>query len=209
MKNFLMTVTTLVIMCPVFLGCSTTGTQQPPEDTKIVDLKIPELGTKAEWREVHNGKETIRTNVFTRGEIDGKMSYYWKNLNNNITSIYDLETMNFMGKWSHNNQKWINRFKPHDGNKQYPLWEGKKYKANFYLSSDDGGSGYTKTRVTVEEWETITVPAGTFETIRIVQGNQHYSLTHWYVPELGMDAKYKVSSKKNSRRGELLNVVTP
>ena len=201
--------TVLAILGLVFLGCATTGSQRPPEGAKLVELKIPEPGTEAEWKVVKNGEESIQSGVSTKEEIDGVLSFYWKNPEGEDTFIYELESMNVLGMWSHKNKEWLRRFKPNNGNKQYPLWAGKKYRASYNFSRKNGWSGQVTSWVNIEDWETVTVPAGTFETLKIVQGNKNYSYTHWFAPELGMGVKFKVTSKEGNRSGELLKVVKP
>ena len=51
-----------------------------------------------------------------------------------------------------------------------------------------------KSSVLVEAWETVTVPAGAFETLRIFQEGPNYSVTYWYAPKIGMDVKFESSN---------------
>ena len=71
--------TAFSILCLTFLGCATPASQQPQKNRKLVDLRIPKIGTEAHWRIVTNGEETILSGVFVKEKIDGILSYYWKN----------------------------------------------------------------------------------------------------------------------------------
>jgi hypothetical protein len=196
-------------ICFTFIGCVTTDAQKPPEGNKIVELKIPEVGTVGEWANNDFGKKSVSVGTFSKEEIDGELSYFWKNTEKDVVSIYDLETMSWKGKWSQENKKWTERAKPHDGIFKLPLWVGKSYPANYSYSKVGGWSGYVQTRVTIKGWETIAVPAGTYETLKIVQKNQHFNYTTWFAPQLGVDVKWRVKNKKGLRSGELLKLDKP
>jgi len=193
-----------------FSGCATTGSQKPPEGSIIVEFSVLEIGTENEWKIVRNGKETIETTVLSKETIDGTPSYVWKNATGDMASVYDLETNNWMGRWSYSDNEWTVKARPHMGGKQFPLWAGKSYPANYNFWEKDGWSGYVMTKVKVEGWETITVPAGTFEALKIVQKSQYYSLTNWYVPEISDNVKFKYKSRsRGERSGELTKIKKP
>lgn len=209
MKFLLLITTTFVILSLTFSGCVTTGSQNPPEAAKLVEFMVPEIGTEVEWNVVKYGEESIQSGLFSKKEIDGKLSYFWQNPTDETTSVYDLETMNWLGRWSHSDKKWVERAKPNNGHNQYPLWAGKSYTANFNYSKKNGWSGYVNTWVKVEGWETITIPAGTFEALKVVQKNKNYSYTVWYAPELRINVKYKINNKTGERSGELVKIAKP
>jgi len=199
----------LLILNFTFSGCVATGTHKPPEGATLVNFKPPAIGTEVKWDVVEYGKESIENSVLSIMDIDGKSFYYWKNSAREVNAIYDLETMNWVGKWSNINNEWGDKATPHNGNKQYPLWAGKSYSANYFFSVKNGWKGNVTTKVNVESWETITVPAGEFEVLKIVQKNKHYTATHWYSPELGMGVKFKLKHKRGLRSGELMELRKP
>jgi hypothetical protein len=61
----------------------------------------------------------------------------------------------------------------------------------------------------VEGWETVTVPAGTFETLRIFQKGPNFSVTYWYAPKIGMDAKFESSNIEGERSWKLMKIIEP
>ena len=65
------------IMGLMFSGCATTDPEQPPENTRQVEFRAPDVGTKAEWKSVANGEETTSVVFFAKEVIDGEMSYCW------------------------------------------------------------------------------------------------------------------------------------
>ena len=193
----------------MFLGCATTDPEQPPDNAKQVGFRAPEVGTRAEWKTVANGEETSSVVLFAKEEIDGVMAYCWKNMEKEVASVFDLATMSFKGRWSLKNGEWLASARPNDGSMRFPLWAGKKYPANYLWSEKGGWNGRISTWVNIEAWEQVTVPAGTFEALRIIQQDEHFSYTHWYVPELGMGVKYIFSSSNAKRSGELVSIVKP
>ena len=199
----------LASMHLAFIGCATSDCRLTPKNVRLVDLRIPDIGTKADWIILTEGEETIESGILVKEEIDGILSYYWKGPNREITSVYDLKTMNWMGKWSHKNKEWTRRATPHIGNKLFPLWAGKVFTSPFSYESKSGRSAQIKSLVTVEGWETVTVPAGTFETLRIFQEGPNFSVTYWYAPKIGMDVKFESSNIEGERSWKLMKIIEP
>lgn len=83
-------------------------------------------------------------------------------------------------------------YSPHDFAFSFPLWEGKKWQGSYTGQGRRGMPWFTKW-VEVERWESVTVPAGTFEALKIaratkVLGRQNRS-TCWYAPEVHQAVK--------------------
>lgn len=185
-------------------------TEQPPPGVELVMFKPPPLGTQVEWDIVNRyGKEFTDKGVLSKKEFDGKVGYFWKNPAYKTNSIYDLEAMNWVGKWSHEREAWVATAKPSSLRFQYPLWPGKSYKVEYTRWEKGGLSFKVKKTINIGDWETITVPAGTFKTLKITQIRKIHTIESWFAPELGMGVKFIKKSKKGIRRGELINVVRP
>lgn len=209
MKFYLLSTTLLVIVCCTFTGCVTTETQKPPQNVELIEIKPPEIGTKGEWNNNIFGKKGTFVGTFSKEMIDGELSYLWQNTYRNVLSIMDLETMSWKGRWSKEDKRWDEKAKPHNGRYQNPLWVGKSYPAKYNFSRYKGWSGYVQTKVTVEGWETVTVPAGTFKALKIVQGNKNFKSTTWYVPSLRVNVKWHAKNKKGIRSSELVRLEKP
>ncbi len=209
MKNAIMLISLFVVLSLSFSGCTTTGPNLPPEDEKVVEFKAPEVGSVVEWKIVRNGEESIEQATLHKEEIDGKPVYFWKSPTDDITSIYDVDSMNWMGRWSHQKKEWLETAKPNNGSKQFPLWAGKSYTANYLYSKKGGWSGRVNSWVKVKGWEKTTVPAGSYETLRIEQKGKNFSTVTWYSPDLRINIKFKVTNRRGTRSGELLTITKP
>ncbi len=208
--KFSLTFTVFVcVICFIFIGCVAKEPQKPPQNVELIEMTIPKIGTVCEWNDNIFGKKSVFVGTFSKEIIDGEPSYLWQNPELNTITIRDLETMSWKGRWSKEEKRWSRRAKPHNGSFQTPLWVGKSYPANYYFKRYGGWSGQVRTKVKIEGWETVTVPAGTFKALKIVQGNKHFKSTNWYVPALSSMVKWHVKNKKGVRSGELVRLEQP
>lgn len=92
---------------------------------------------------------------------------------------------------------------PVDVRYHWPLWVGKTWQCEFIDYLADGRALPTLARYEVEDLDTITVPAGTFEALRIVRRTQLFrgeqrtpSQTHivWYAPKEGLEVRQLIGS---------------
>ncbi len=89
-------------------------------------------------------------------------------------------------------------FSPHDGKFSFPLWEGKQWNSDYDYVGAHVGSVKTSTKVV--SWERVTVPAGTFHTLKVVKTGQWRSVTtaggirevYWYSPDAKRIVKYEL-----------------
>lgn len=88
-------------------------------------------------------------------------------------------------------------YRPADFQYHWPLWEGKRWRCEFVEHVAGRGAMGFEARYHVEGRDRITVPAGTFDTLRIhrtqviqLEGayTQRHSVT-WYSPELGLEVR--------------------
>lgn len=200
----------LMLFTVALMGCVATTPKQPPQGVELVMFKAPVLGTQAEWELINfSGKKSTKKSAFSKKEFDGKVGYYWANPTSKRNTIYDLKAMNWLGRWSYEDNSWIKTARPSNQRLQYPLWPGKSYKAKYSYWEKGGWSGKVFTDVNISDWENTTVRAGTFRTLKIIQKNQHFTAEVWFAPKLGSNVKYKYKNKNGIRSGELISIANP
>jgi len=94
----------------------------------------------------------------------------------------------------------------------WPMNVKKKFSFNFkgINSKGDTWTGYRKCKV--KSAVRVKVPAGEFDTYKIVCGVDWEIKTYWYAPELGFSAAIKRHHKNNSSKSylsELVKIETP
>lgn len=209
MKTFQIFNLFLIIIFCIFIGCVSKEPQKPPENVQLIETQPPKIGTLVEWNNNEFGRKFISVSTLSKEIIDGELSYVWQNPDLNVVSIMDLETRNFKGRWSKEDKRWNERAKPHVGRFQSPLWVGKIYPSNYRFSTYKGWSGDVRTLVNIRGWETVTVPAGTFKALKVVQGSNYFLLTNWHVPELGITVKWHMKDPRGVSSAELVRLEQP
>ncbi len=119
----------------------------------------------------------------------------------------DVETLNYMGAKNLSGEAVGREFTPHLGILDFPLYVGKRY--NVLYDHTDHGSGETtrsvRSSVVVQALETVTVPAGTFEALRVSHVWPGFAVYFWHAPEIGFElVKFEDGRNSNWRR-ELLD----
>lgn len=91
----------------------------------------------------------------------------------------------------------LRRHAPRDQRFHWPLWIGKRWRCSFVDQTLGGDTMPLEVDYVVEDLDTVTVPAGTFQTLRIartarIAGASGYyakcSLS-WYAPDLGFEVR--------------------
>ena len=81
-------------------------------------------------------------------------------------------------------------FHPYEANYDWPLFVGKSWTSEAQVTNHDRNQTFEEKLVyTVEAFEEITVPAGTFKTFRIQFVTPEQREVRWYEPKLGMEIK--------------------
>jgi hypothetical protein len=84
----------------------------------------------------------------------------------------------------------------------FPLQVGKTATSTFHGHSSDGKSWTGTEFCEVADTENVTVPAGSFDTYKIVcrfgenPSNPYTTITHWYSPKVGADIVYREYTPK-------------
>ena len=139
------------------------------------------------------------TNVFTRGERiwDGKSRISFDSKAGSILLNEQYSTVAFVA-----GDKPVLSWEPPHG-WDWPLIAGKMWahSHNFHNHTKGSIDPYVATD-TIEEYEEVTVPAGTFKTFRIrsVEDNGYHSVT-WFSPELGIAVKQSRARSQASPNG--------
>lgn len=176
------------------LACAPAPTSgPPPQNAKQYAIKPLAIGTTLIYRKITNDGDTATTSTVEEiTSFNGRPAYRVAGANGN--NFYDVETNNWMGSTDSVGKATVTAA-PHWGQYQWPLWVGKTYRVSIdYTDHRQGRTWYDMTPAwTVEAAETVSVPAGTFETLRMRQkdNGRHvaFASTRWYSPELGVDVK--------------------
>ncbi|MCR9247014.1 MAG: hypothetical protein NXI31_18430 [bacterium] len=105
--------------------------------------------------------------------------------------------LGYLGQWDENGRA-VQRFAPFDARFHWPLWVGKRWKCDYVLLQLGEDARRIEVDYHVEEADRITVPGGTFDTLRIVRterlrvdGETYLDRTavNWYAPAVGLEVR--------------------
>jgi len=106
--------------------------------------------------------------------------------------------LGYLGEWDADGRP-VHLMAPVDVRFHWPLWVGKRWRCE-YIDKRPGVAAMTlEVSYHVEGLDKVTVPAGTFETLRIarvagleVAGATYYDRTSfsWYAPAIGIDVRH-------------------
>jgi DNA-binding winged helix-turn-helix (wHTH) protein len=138
----------------------------------------------------HTGVKKTEWTLSGIGTFAGRDVYL---INSGGTTIFwDVATHNHIGTM--NNGRVVSTAFPTEGMFSWPLILGKTWDESFrYIDYVDVGDiSPVRSRYTVEDYESVTVPAGTFMALRI-EGtpllNESVTRTAWYAPVPGVAVK--------------------
>jgi adenylate cyclase len=159
----------------------------PPTGEEIAEAAFPSAGTKYTYKIVTEKKSYKRSFVVIEdGLFEGREVHRVLILGRNEMIIYDKKSKNWIGKvFDGELDKYA---KPHEDLYRFPLFVGKKYKSKYFLNSK-GRSGNISRTVVVKSFENVTVPAGTFKTLKIIAKRKGLKDTFWYSPKLRLNTK--------------------
>ena len=163
----------------------------------------PPAGAKTwpqpEWRKgdhyvlVRGGQEKM---AFTVSEV-GEQGYVVSDgAGNQYLRGKDLSNL---GERPRGSDRWIHELAPGDVRFHWPLWVGKRWRCHFLDKNANGSALPIEVAYTVEDVDTITVPGGTFEALRIlrtsrlvVDGPDKFfdrDSVIWYAPAIGLEVR--------------------
>lgn len=100
--------------------------------------------------------------------------------------FYDVETKSWIATMLDGKLKEVT---PHNGQLSPTLWVGKSWSAEHLYTRRDGSQAQQQRTWTVEARETVEVPAGSFDTLRIKSEGKSLTITLWYAPALNFYVK--------------------
>lgn len=118
---------------------------------------------------------------------------------------YDAETKSWVATMLAGKLKEVS---PHNGQLSSPLWVGKSWQAEHLYTRRDGSQAQQSRTWTVEARETISVPAGSFDTFRIKSVGKALTITLWYAPDINFYVR-RVTEGMVSIEQQLLEVAMP
>lgn len=145
-----------------------------------VEVGFPKPGTRLVFdKTTGDQRETIAWTVVDETAYRERLVV--RLISNAGFEFYDLETKSWMATMLHGKMQEVY---PHNGQLSSPLWVGKSWPAKFLYTRRDGSQAEQNRTWTVEARETISVPAGSFDTFRIRSAGDNLTITLWYAPEL-------------------------
>jgi hypothetical protein len=147
-------------------------------------------------------KVTTIMMVEEKKEFDKKMAYWIdvRGKGENYFNIYDMD-LNWIGSFA--GGKELESAEPCIRIFKWPLRIGEKWSSEYMLRDYSRGVHLhpSKIEVNVRTYEKVTVPAGTFNALRIQAGEE----TVWYAPSIGWAVKEQIGSY--GKAGWLLELV--
>ncbi len=160
--------------------------RQIPDDAKTAFRPLLREGDR--FRFLQGGEKHIGLRV-ARADDKG---YELVDEGNGTRTFLDID-LGHMGEEMPDNPEALRRLVPFDKEWTWPLWEGKRWSSHF-LRKAPGTAIPVQANYHADRWETVTVPAGTFECLRIwrrgrptIEGRKFLENTEvrWYAPKVG------------------------
>jgi len=179
----------------LLLGCGASSV--PPEGARIFESPPPpKAGTKYVYRYGNGLEETWVVN-YDHTPFRGAEVYSTEVVGRNYTRVWDSQTHNFTAAFR--GDTLLRYYSPHGSQFEWPMWVGKRWneavtqviKIPTYRHRV-AGTRMSPVSGIARVQETITVPAGTFETMRItVRFNRGGATTFWRAADIPVPVKWK------------------
>ena len=163
----------------------------PPEGAVVFDAPpAPLPGTTFYYR--NDRGRTTRKITKDTSPFNGRAAYRMSQSGRSIIRVWDAETHNLLGVTNRSGKKVIRYYTPHESEFNWPLWVGKKSHTSFTQVVSGKGERRKTGVVTVEAMETLKIPAGTFETMRLrVEVRGWKPLTVWRARDIPVFVKFR------------------
>ena len=167
----------IVLFCLLGLGLNAQASESSSER---VWVGFPSPGTQLSFQKTTAGNaETLNWIV-----IDNTMHnnrHVHRLVGDGALEFYDMQTKSWVMTRMHGD---IQEVSPHNGQLDSQIWVGKSWPAEFLYTRRDGSKAQQNRTWQVEARETISVPAGDFDTFRIHSSGDTLSITLWYAPAI-------------------------
>lgn len=175
----------------------------PREAPPIVDMALPAEGTRLVYRTTDGrGRESVDAwTVLADGDYEGHPVARLSN--GEETRLFDRASRNWLVTLK--GDRAVEAVEPHQGTWSWPLRVGKSWRAEFVYHDLVHGVtvGPIGTEWTVEDFEPVEVPAGTFAAMRL-RGEPGRNNTRrvllWYAPELRVVVR-RIDEQPGARGG--------
>lgn len=146
-----------------------------------VEVGFPEPGTRLTFKRTVNGKSSVNAwRVVADTTFEGQRVHRLES--GGDFELYDARTHGWAASFRNGKLK---RVVPHNGQLPAALEVGRQWRSEYLYTRRDGSQAKQERRWQVAAREQVTVPAGTFDTFRIVSKGPALTLTLWYAPAIG------------------------
>lgn len=168
---------------------------------QTANFKCPPAGTTVEYSETSVTKWLGAEANFCRVESKNRRGEV-------TTSDWYAPTAT---RGSNQSGAWVDQMKP---SRLWPLTVGKKISARYTGANTLGsGTGVWDFTISVDGYEKVTTPAGTFDAFVVtnkqesLSGNFKSTWRNWYAPEAGVTVKFEYSNNQgSSSKGDAISI---
>lgn len=192
----------------LLVACATTTPTGREETPGVIAESPPVLvmGSKFVFQETNlvTGKvtSTFTWIVKERKEYEGKPSY-WVDTTGGKGENFNVYDLNL--NWMAYIKKEVEQTSASPCIKEFswPLRVGKKWNTFYDYWDRSRGSSFrgASEPVKVESYEEVKVPAGTFQTFKIVREARTFKVTFWYAPSVGISVKRQIERTADNPLG--------
>lgn len=187
-----LTATCLKCSGGAYMGAKNSGSPNNLIDEKPVYLPVLVMGSNFIYQDTNlsNGKicKVIMT-VKEKKKFERKPAY-WIQVNRERDHYFNIYDMNLNWIGSSEDGKELESAEPCIRVFDWPLKVGKKWSSKYISRQCSEGFRPSRSEISVKirTYEEVTVPAGTFKTLRIQAGEE----TFWYAPSIGWTVKEEI-----------------
>jgi len=175
-----------------YIGAKESGGPSRPTDESLNHPPALVIGSSFVFQDTNlsNGRicKVIMT-VKEKKQFEGKPAY-WIQVKREKDQYFDIYDMNLNWIGSSEDGKELESAEPCIRVFDWPLKVGKKWDSSYTLRVYSQGIhvSTSKVAINIRTYEEVTVPAGTFKTLRIQAGEE----TFWYAPSIGWAVKEEI-----------------
>lgn len=152
----------------------------PASAEERVDVGFPAPGTVLVFEE-RSGQGSEATAWRVEGEVQYEGGRAYRLTAGEDEMLFDAGTKGWIATRSGGKTKAVS---PHNGQLSSPLWVGKEWESRYLYERRDGSQSEQRRHWRVEGRETVRVPAGEFDTYRVVSAGKVLTITLWYAPAI-------------------------